>query len=89
MNDAFPRAGHIWSVEDDVELRSRISKRQTAAAIAKGMGRTVDAIRGRAAALHITLPSSQRPWRSFPEREPRAPPTDASPPTPPDPETHR
>jgi hypothetical protein len=50
---------------NDEELHRRITARQPANAIAAGMGRTVDGIRGRAQQLHLTSPSSQRPWREF------------------------
>jgi hypothetical protein len=55
--------GARWTEEADAELRRRITARQTIAQIAREMGRTMDAIRGRAATLRITLRSSQRPWR--------------------------
>lgn len=68
MDERPANSGNVWSEEDDAELRRRIAARQPAAVIAKGMGRRIDAIRGRAAALRVTLPSSQRPWRLFPSR---------------------
>jgi hypothetical protein len=55
--------GARWTEEADAELRRRITARQTIAQIAREMGRTMDAIRGRPATLRITLRSSQRPWR--------------------------
>lgn len=68
MDEKPANSGSVWSEEDDAELRRRIAARQTAAVIAKGMRRRIDGIRGRAAALRLTLPSSQRPWRLFPGR---------------------
>lgn len=68
MVEGRARVGRAWSEDDDGDLRRRIAARQPAGVIAKGMDRTVDAIRGRAAALHVALPSSQRPWRHFPSR---------------------
>jgi hypothetical protein len=52
-----------WTEEDDAELCRRVAAKQTIGQIARELGRTMDAIRGRAAALRITLRSSQRPWR--------------------------
>lgn len=66
------RRGTPWSGADDAELRRRVAANQTIGQIAREMGRTMDAIRGRAAGLRITLRSSQRPWRNFGPR--RAPP---------------
>lgn len=62
--------GARWREEADAELRRRITARQTIAQIAREMGRTMDAIRGRAATLRITLRSSQRPWRDGVARRP-------------------
>ena len=50
-----------WTETADDELRERIKHRQTVSAVAAGMGRTQDAIRGRASQLK--LPSTTRPWR--------------------------
>ncbi|WP_121905550.1 hypothetical protein [Sphingomonas sp. PP-CE-3A-406] len=55
--------GARWTGEADAELRRRVTAKQTIAQIAREMGRTMDAIRGRAASLRVTLRSSQRPWR--------------------------
>lgn len=52
-----------WTDDADKELRQRIERRQTLPMIADGMGRTQDAIRGRAAQLKLRLPSTARPWR--------------------------
>jgi hypothetical protein len=57
------RRGTLWTEDDDADLRRRIEAKQTLAEIAREMGRTMDAVRGRAASLRITLRSSQRPWR--------------------------
>jgi len=57
------RRGTSWTDDDDAELRQRIKARQTLAVIAREMGRTMDAVRGRASTLRVTLRSSQRPWR--------------------------
>jgi hypothetical protein len=62
--------GARWTEEADAELRRRVTARQTIAQIAREMGRTMDAIRGRAATLRITLRSSQRPWRDGVARRP-------------------
>ena len=57
------RRGTSWTDDDDAELRRRIEARQTPAVIAREMERTMDAVRGRASTLRVTLRSSQRPWR--------------------------
>jgi len=57
------RRGTSWTDDDDAELRQRIKAKQTLAVIAREMGRTMDAVRGRASTLRVTLRSSQRPWR--------------------------
>jgi hypothetical protein len=62
--------GARWTDEADAELRNRVAAKQTIAQIAREMGRTMDAIRGRAATLRITLRSSQRPWRDGVTRRP-------------------
>jgi hypothetical protein len=62
--------GVRWTDEADAELRKRVAARQTIAQIAREMERTMDAIRGRAASLRITLRSSQRPWRDGVARRP-------------------
>jgi hypothetical protein len=62
--------GVRWTDEADAELRRRVAAKQTIAQIAREMGRTMDAIRGRAATLRITLRSSQRPWRDGVVRRP-------------------
>jgi hypothetical protein len=63
MNAKPPNSGRPWDEEADADLRARLAKRQTVSQIAKGMGRTHDAIRGRAAQLRIPVRSSLRPWR--------------------------
>jgi hypothetical protein len=60
-----PNSRKSWTTEDDDELRRRVVARQPPGAIAKGMGRTVDGIRGRAQQLRLQLPSSRQPWRMF------------------------
>jgi hypothetical protein len=65
-----PRA---WSKADDAELARLIEGRQPPGEIAKRLDRTVDAIRGRAAQLHLVLPSSLRPWRKTIGRTPVIP----------------
>lgn len=57
------RRGSRWKEDDDAELRQRVVARQSVAQIAREMGRTMDAIWGRAAYLRIKLPLTQRPWR--------------------------
>ncbi|PJI87363.1 hypothetical protein DAH55_15540 [Sphingomonas koreensis] len=52
-----------WTDADDIELRRLIEDRQRPSEIARQLGRTIDAIRGRAACLGLTLPSALRPWR--------------------------
>lgn len=64
------RRGAPWTEEDDAELRRRVAGKQTISQIARELGRTMDAIRGRAATLRITLRSSQRPWRDGVSRRP-------------------
>lgn len=64
--------GRPWSEEDDALLRRLIDGREPPARIAHTMQRTQDAIRGRAAQLHLTLPSPLRPWRRFPSPNARA-----------------
>ncbi|MDQ2763953.1 MAG: hypothetical protein M3Y22_10865 [Pseudomonadota bacterium] len=63
--------GRAWTPDDDDDLRRRIDARQTASVIAKAIGRTQDAIRGRAAVLGLTLPSPTRPWRIWVPHKPR------------------
>lgn len=62
--------GQRWTAEQDEELRRRVIARQTVGQIAREMERTMDAIRGRAAALRIMLRSSARPWRDGVPRRP-------------------
>lgn len=57
--------GRRWSEDDDAELRRLIAAREPAVRIAHALRRTQDAIRGRAAELHLTLPSPLRPWKRF------------------------
>lgn len=52
-----------WSEDDDAELRRLVEARQPPSEIARQLGRTIDAIRGRAAHLGLVLPSPLRPWR--------------------------
>lgn len=52
-----------WTADDDAELRRRLADRQRTTEIARAMGRTVDAIRGRAQALGLRLNPSNRPWK--------------------------
>lgn len=52
-----------WSKTDDEELARLIDSREAPGAIARKLGRTVDGVRGRAAFLHLVLPSPLRPWR--------------------------
>lgn len=65
--------GRPWTDDDDADLRGRIAARQTAAVIARGIGRTQDAVRGRASTLGLALPSPTRPWRQWPRRSPANP----------------
>lgn len=66
-----PNSGKLWRADDDAELRRRIAARQPPAVLARELGRTQDAIRGRAAELGLMLPSAIRPWKiNFP-RGPR------------------
>jgi hypothetical protein len=62
--DAPLRISHKrrWSEADDAELRRLIEARQPPAAIAKAVGRTQDAVRGRAGKLGLPVPSPLRPW---------------------------
>ena len=60
-----------WTEEDDAGLRERLGSRQQPADIAHALGRTIDAIRGRAQVLGLRLPSRMRPWRESPHRRPR------------------
>ncbi len=57
--------GRRWSDEDDAALCRLIVAREPPARIARALHRTQDAIRGRAAELHLTLPSPLRPWKRF------------------------
>jgi len=63
--DAPPgrRPPRRWSEEDDDDLRRCIAARQEISDIARGLNRTVDGIRGRAASLRLRLPGRNRPWR--------------------------
>lgn len=63
-----------WSEDDDAELRRLIATRQPPAAIAKTLGRTQDAVRGRAGQLGLPVPSPLRPWTTTARR--RAQPED-------------
>lgn len=62
--------GAPWNEKADAELRRRVAARESVGAIARAMGRTQDAIRGRADQLRITVPSSLRPWRDSPSKRP-------------------
>ncbi|MBI0477090.1 hypothetical protein D9601_17215 [Sphingomonas sp. MA1305] len=68
-----PSSRRRWREEDDADLRARIGRRQKIADIAREIGRTVDAVRGRAAQLGLQLPSSLRPWRPGVPRGRRTP----------------
>ncbi len=68
-----PAAGRPWSPDDDEALKALVARRQPAASIAQTLGRTVDAVRGRAALLGLRLPSSLRPWRPGVARRPPPP----------------
>ena len=57
-----------WTEEQDAELRRRLDARQQAAEIARALGRTVDAVRGRAQVLRLTLTARNRPWKESPNR---------------------
>jgi len=57
-----------WTDADDIELRRLIEDRQRPSEIARRLGRTIDAIRGRTAYLGLTLPSALRPWRKTASR---------------------
>jgi hypothetical protein len=59
-----------WTEADDRELRERLAARQQTATIATAMRSTVDAIRGRAQVLGLTLTQRMRPWRSLPAARP-------------------
>lgn len=52
-----------WNEAEDQQLRALIVARRPAGEIARELGRTVDAIRGRAAHLGLLIPSTLRPWR--------------------------
>ena len=60
--------GAPWTEEADAELRRRFAARESVATIARAMGRTQDAIRGRADQLRIAVRSSIRSWRESPLR---------------------
>jgi len=60
-----------WTEDDDAELRKRLGARQQPGEIAQALGRTIDAVRGRAQVLDLALPSRTRPWRQSPLRRPR------------------
>lgn len=68
--------GAPWDDEADAELRQRIGARESLAEITARMGRTRDAIRGRAAELHLALRSGLRPWRDPVKRKRDHPPLD-------------
>jgi hypothetical protein len=61
---AQPRnQGTRWGTDDDAELARLIAARKAVVEIARRLGRTQDAVRGRAWQLRLTLPSTLRPWR--------------------------
>lgn len=55
-----------WSAEDDDALRAGVAARQQTADIARGLGRTIDGVRGRAQLLRLRLTPRLRPWRAYP-----------------------
>lgn len=59
-----PRRRRVWSEADDAELHRLVAARQPTGEIARQLGRTIDAVRGRAVHLGLALPSSLRPWRA-------------------------
>jgi len=63
------RSPRRWLEADDAELRRLVAARVPVAGIARAMGRTVDAVRGRAQVLGIGLTPRLRPWRSDPRRQ--------------------
>ncbi|MES2753499.1 MAG: hypothetical protein V4659_02420 [Pseudomonadota bacterium] len=63
MADRKPR-GTPWTVDEDGRLRQLVAARGNASTIANVLGRTVDAVRGRAQALGLPLSNSKRPWRT-------------------------
>lgn len=65
-----PRRRRPWSEEDDAEFRRLAAERQPPGEIARQLGRTIDAVRGRAVHLDIVLASSLRPWRTTVRRSP-------------------
>lgn len=62
------RLSRPWSVEDDETLRTMVAARRPTSAIASALGRTVDAVRGRAQTLRVPLTLRLRPWRNDPRR---------------------
>ena len=60
------RPSRAWSAEDDASLRAGIAAKQQTPDIARALGRTVDAVRGRAQVLGLRLTSRLRPWRVYP-----------------------
>lgn len=63
-----PNNGKRWEEEDDADLTSRISAGQFVPEIARGMGRSQEAIRTRANILGLPVRSSARPRRAIPAR---------------------
>ncbi|MBA4763011.1 MULTISPECIES: hypothetical protein [unclassified Sphingomonas] len=63
IDTAGRRKPRPWTEADDKVLSQMIEARQPPAKIARKLHRTVDAVRGRAAQLHLVLPSPLRPWR--------------------------
>ena len=63
-----PRQARAWTEEDDADLRARLAARQPTALIARETDRTMDALRGRAQVLGLTLTPRGRPWRVHPRR---------------------
>jgi hypothetical protein len=58
------RPSRAWSAEDDAALRAGIAAKQQTPDIARALGRTVDAVRGRAQVLRLRLTPRLRPWRT-------------------------
>lgn len=52
-----------WTADDDALLAQLVEARERPVQIARQLGRSLDAVRGRAARLGLVLPSRLRPWR--------------------------
>lgn len=59
-----PSRNRPWTEEDDTLLRHSLGAREPASVVAEKLGRTVDAIRGRAQVLGLRIVSRVRPWRT-------------------------